>query len=233
MKQKIALITGANRGLGRGTALTLAKKNYSVILTARKKESLLEIEQELKKITPAVFSYELDVANIDSIERQSRLILNSFGHVDVLINNAGVYKDGMRSTLAESASDIMECFQTNTLGPALLCQFFMPFMKRHQYGRIVNVSSGMGQLKEMNAEDIAYRLSKTALNAVTKVYSHEGQGYNVLVNSICPGWVKTDMGGSLAPRSIEEGISGIIWAATLPDGGPTGGFFRDGKPLDW
>lgn len=233
MKQKIALITGATRGLGRATALALVQKSYTVILTGRNKDALVQLENELKKISPSVFHYELDVNDPESINAQSRLILNSFGHMDVLINNAGIYKDGMQEDLKASAQDFLDCFQTNTLGPALMCHAFFPSMKRHQFGRIVNVSSGMGQLKDMNSDNPAYRVSKTALNAVTKIFAQEGLSYNVLVNSVCPGWVKTEMGGSLAPRTVEEGIAGIVWAATLPDGGPTGGFFRDSKEIPW
>jgi NAD(P)-dependent dehydrogenase (short-subunit alcohol dehydrogenase family) len=123
--------------------------------------------------------------------------------------------------------------ETNTFGAFELCRLAVSLMEKNRYGRIVNVSSGMGQLSEMDTGYAAYRLSKTALNAVTAIVAAETKGKNILVNSVCPGWVKTDMGGASAHREIPQGGRSIVWAALLPDDGPTGGFFRDGEPLSW
>jgi NAD(P)-dependent dehydrogenase (short-subunit alcohol dehydrogenase family) len=128
---------------------------------------------------------------------------------------------------------VRETVETNVYGPLLLCQALVPLMERNGHGRIVNVSSGMGQLSDMGSGNPAYRLSKTALNAVTAMVSAQVRGRNILVNSMCPGWVRTDMGGSAAPRSVEQGADTALWLGTLPDEGPTGGFFRDRKPVSW
>jgi NAD(P)-dependent dehydrogenase (short-subunit alcohol dehydrogenase family) len=160
--------------------------------------------------------------------------------LDILVNNAGVFLDihgnedaGGASVFNASLETLTATLKTNLYGPLLLAQELTPLMKQQHYGRIVNISSGMGQLSEMEGKSPAYRISKTALNALTRILAAETQGYNILVNSICPGWVRTDMGGPQAERTVEQGVSGIIWAATLPNDGPTGGFFRDGQPIPW
>jgi len=161
-------------------------------------------------------------------------VLREFDRVDVLVNNAGIMIDGEEpNALPEYASVIQRTFATNALGPYLLCRALVPAMVKNNYGRVVNVSSGMGQLSEMNSGYPGYRVSKTALNAVTRMFADETRGTDVLVNSVCPGWVRTDMGGKGATRSIEQGAETIVWLATLPDGSPTGGFFRDKKPMAW
>jgi NAD(P)-dependent dehydrogenase (short-subunit alcohol dehydrogenase family) len=176
----------------------------------------------------------LDVANIESIEQFAKDVLKEFGRVDVLINNAGILIDGEKPvTLADQADVIHRTFDTNTLAPYLLCRLLVPQMIKNNYGRVVNVTSGMGQLSEMNSGYPAYRLSKTALNAVTRMFAWEARSANVLVNSVCPGWVKTDMGGKGATLSIEQGVETIVWLATLPDGSLSGGFFRNKKPMAW
>lgn len=130
--------------------------------------------------------------------------------------------------------DILDAtLKTNFYGPLLLCQAFVPLMKRNKYGRIVNVSSGLGQLDSLGSGYPAYELSKAALNALTLSMARELRGTNVLINAMCPGWVRTDMGGWHAPRSVEEGADTVVWLATLPDGGPQGGFFRDRQPIPW
>jgi NAD(P)-dependent dehydrogenase (short-subunit alcohol dehydrogenase family) len=122
---------------------------------------------------------------------------------------------------------------TNLLGPLLMIQALVPLMKRKGYGRIVNVSSGQGQLTDMGVGTPAYRVSKTALNALTRTTAAELKGSGILANAMCPGWVRTDMGGSGAPRSVEQGADTALWLATLPDNGPSGGYFRDRKPIPW
>lgn len=236
--KKIAIVTGASRGLGFATSEALAKMGYKVIMAMRDPDKAQSKMNELKINNLDVAAFKLDVANEKSIESFCQQILREVGAVDVLVNNAGIFiddeDDGNTSVFKTKASTIQKTFTTNTLGPFLLIQKLLPLMIDAGYGRVVNVSSGMGQLADMNQAYAAYRLSKTALNAVTKIFSQEvlGKG-DILVNSVCPGWVRTDMGGKNANRNIEQGIKGILWAATLPKGGPNGGFFRDGETIEW
>ncbi len=230
---KIALVTGANRGLGLGTCRELAGQGIEVVLASRDarlgEAAAAKLASEGRKVT----FHPLDVASAQSIDEIASFVTRRFGRLDILVNNAGILPDASVPALEAPLDNVRRTFETNTLGPFQLCQKFLPLMKEKGYGRIVNVSSGMGQLSEMAAGYPAYRLSKTALNAVTRIFAAEAQGTDVLVNSICPGWVKTDMGGPGASRTIEQGIDGIVWAATLPAGGPTAGFFRDRKPIAW
>jgi NAD(P)-dependent dehydrogenase (short-subunit alcohol dehydrogenase family) len=237
--KKIAIITGASRGLGFATSEALAKSGYKVIMAMRNPDKAQDKINALKMKDYDVTPMKLDTSDEKSIEAFAQNFKREFGGaLDVLVNNAGIFIDdedgGDKSVFKTKASTIQKTFQTNTLGPFLLIQKLIPLMIDGGYGRIVNVSSGMGQLSEMDAGYAAYRMSKTALNTVTKVFSKEAEGKgDVLVNSICPGWVQTDMGGRSATRTIDQGIRGIVWAATLPKGGPNGGFFRDGEKLDW
>jgi len=234
MQPKIAVVTGALKGLGFETARQLAKQGYQVILTGRDAARGKAVQDQLAKQGLETEFRLLDVADLHSIDRFTTDVLKEFGRVDVLVNNAGIMIDGEKpNTLPEYASVIQRTFTTNALGPYLLCRALVPPMVKHGYGRVVNVTSGMGQLSEMNSGYPGYRMSKTALNAVTRMFADETRGSNVLINSVCPGWVRTDMGGKGATRSIEQGAETIIWLATLPDGAPTGGFFRDKKPMAW
>lgn len=238
--KRVAIVTGANRGLGLATSKELAGMGYKVILTARHTSQGREKTEELKEKGLDVSFYHLDVNDSNSIGGLYEYVLNDFGRCDVLINNAGVLIDkvdyvgeDLFEHLRHDKNNIAQTLDTNIIGPYLLCEAFGPIMRKQRYGRIVNISSSMGQLSEMQEGFAAYRISKAGVNAVTRIFSAVYKGHNVLVNSICPGWVKTDMGGPNAQREIDEGISGIIWAATLPDGGPTGGFFRDKHPIPW
>lgn len=232
MAEKVALITGALKGLGFETARELAQQGYHVVLTGRDevrgKDALARLHRQDLKAEYRV----LDVASVRSIEQVCASVISDLKRVDVLVNNAGVLHDD-KSSLAGLASVIEQSFRTNSLGPYLMCEMIVPQMMRQGYGRVVNVSSGMGQLSEMNSGYPGYRLSKTALNAVTRIWADKTRGTNILVNSVCPGWVKTDMGGRGATRPVEKGAETIIWLATLPDGSPTGGFFRDKQPMAW
>jgi NAD(P)-dependent dehydrogenase (short-subunit alcohol dehydrogenase family) len=235
--KKVAIVTGASRGLGFATSEALARMGYKVIMAMRSPEKAQAEINKLKMKDLDVTAMKLDVASEKSIESFVNDFKRDVGALDVLVNNAGIFIDdedgGNDSVFKTKSSTIQKTFTTNTLGPFLLTQKLLPMMIGDGYGRIVNISSGMGQLSEMNQAYAAYRISKTALNVVTKVFAEETKGQDILVNSVCPGWVKTDMGGKGAARTIEQGIKGIIWAATLPKGGPTGGFFRDGESLNW
>jgi NAD(P)-dependent dehydrogenase (short-subunit alcohol dehydrogenase family) len=235
-EKRVAVVTGALKGLGLQTARELAAQGYRTVLTGRDEKRGREVAAQLAEDGREVSFLTLDVSDPHSIERFAGDVLKKFGRVDVLVNNAGISVDDPadRDAPAEKqAVKIEATFRTNTVGPFLLAQRLVPQMIRNGYGRVVNVSSGMGQLSEMDGGYPAYRMSKTALNAVTRIVSADAAGHNVLVNSACPGWVRTDMGGPGAPRSLEQGAETIVWLATLPDGGPSGGFFRDKQPIAW
>lgn len=236
----VAVVTGANRGLGLEAVRQLARRGMQVVLTCRNSgKGEVAMEKLLAEGLSVAFQ-PLDVTSEASVAELGGFIHRRFGRVDILINNAGVSLDshageegGAASVFSASLKTLSATLEVNLYGPLLMAQELTPLMKQQHYGRIVNVSSGMGQLSEMEGRSPAYRISKTALNALTRILAAETQGYNILVNSVCPGWVRTDMGGAQAERSLEQGVSGILWAATLPDGGPTGGFFRDGQPIPW
>jgi len=234
---KIAVVTGGNRGLGLETCRQLAAKGLKVVLTARNENDGAQAAAALMRNGLDVRFQPLEVTDEQSIQALAAWIKENFGRLDVLVNNAGIFPDPFPGR--ESGGSVFEArldtlrkgFETNTLGPLRLCQVLIPLMQG--YGRVVNVSSGMGQLSDMNGCCPAYRLSKTALNAVTRIFHDELQGSGIKINSVCPGWVRTDMGGAEAEREVETGAAGIVWAATLPDDGPSGGFFRDGQAIPW
>ncbi|HTQ72690.1 MAG TPA: SDR family oxidoreductase [Burkholderiales bacterium] len=238
MVTRTALVTGANRGLGLETARQLARSGYRVVLAARDLAKAEAAAQHVRKEGLDALPFQLDVASDESCAR-----LNGIGAIDALVNNAGVMLESDENPLAagllsQSAMDITpdvirQTLETNTLGAYRVIQAIAPGMRERGYGRIVNVSSGLGQLNDMGGGYPAYRVSKTALNALTRIFAAELKGTGVLVNSVCPGWVKTDMGGPGARLSPEEGVRTIVWAATLPDDGPTGGFFRNLNPIPW
>jgi NAD(P)-dependent dehydrogenase (short-subunit alcohol dehydrogenase family) len=223
--KRTVLITGANRGLGLATARALATHGYSVIVTARDRAKAEAAAADID----GARAEELDVADPASIDALRERVRD----VDILINNAAIPLDEGRSVLDVDRDAVQKTMQTNFRGPLLLCQAFVPGMLRRRWGRVVNVSSGAGQLSTMTDYAPSYSMSKAALNALTRQFAAITSGRGILVSSVCPGWVRTDMGGPGAPRSIAEGIDTIVWLAMLPDGGPTGGFFRDREAIDW
>lgn len=234
--KKVALVTGANRGLGFEACRQLAKKDIKVILTSRDKAKGKAAAEKLQVEGLDVIDYPLDVTSVERCALLTRFIQDRFGRLDILVNNAGVLLDDSESDdsiFNLKISTLQKTLETNTFAPLVLCQALIPLMKERNYGRVVNVSSGAGQLHDMNTGYPSYRISKTALNAVTRIVANELKGTNILVNGVCPGWVKTDMGGENAPRTPEQGVDTIVWLATLPDNGPTSGFWRDRQPIDW
>ena len=234
---RVALITGANRGIGLEVARQLARLGLMAVIGTRslaKGQAAAEPLVSEGLIAPVV---ALDVVDATSIRAAVAQAMGMFGRIDVLINNAGVMLDppgSPHSNVKSVPAEIMRStFETNTIGPLLMIQAVLPIMRDQGYGRIVNISSGAGQLSEMGAEYPAYRMSKTALNALTRTTAAELGAGAIKINAMCPGWVRTDMGGSQAARSVEEGADTAVWLATLPDEGPTGGFFRDRKPIHW
>lgn len=230
---KTALVTGGNRGIGFEICRLLAQKGLNVILGARDLNAAEEAVEILKSEGLQVSSQLIDVQDAASIRAASENLLEEFGVVDVLVNNAGVLFD-RRILPTEIPYDVLiTTINTNTIGPFLLCQAFIPAMVHAGFGRVVNVSSVLGALHSMSAKTPAYSISKAGLNAVTRVFAAETQGTNVKVNSMHPGRVHTRMGSPDAPLTPQQGADTAVWLATLPDDGPTGGFFYNRQPLDW
>jgi len=229
---QLALVTGANRGLGRETARQLAQKGFRVLLTSRS-ESGREVAAAFRKEGLAVDFHQLDVADGQSIAELTEFLTAAYGHLDVLINNAGIHYDTFQNTLTADFSIVEEALRVNTIGPWRVSKALLPLLQKSTAGRIVNVSSSSGSFADSWPGTPAYSMSKCALNMLTLKMAADLQGSNVKVNSVCPGWVRTDMGGPEAPRGVDEGAASIIWAALIPEDGPNGGFFRDGEAVAW
>jgi NAD(P)-dependent dehydrogenase (short-subunit alcohol dehydrogenase family) len=235
---RTAIVTGANRGVGRGVAKQLSLLGYRTILTSRNelkgKQAVNELKKEIgAEITGDLIYHQLDVTDAESLKRLYNFVIDKYEAAEILINNAAVLLDQFGRIIQTPLDIYSTTLATNVFGPLLLCQTFIPMMLKRNYGRIVNVSSGAGQIENMVDDMPAYRVSKIALNGLTLMLAESVKGTNVLVNAGCPGWVRTEMGSPNAPRSIEEGAKGIVWLATLPDGGPHGGFFRDKQLISW
>jgi NAD(P)-dependent dehydrogenase (short-subunit alcohol dehydrogenase family) len=231
-RSRLALVSGANRGIGLEVCRQLARQGLRVILTARdlsKAEAAARTMAAHGVIVPA----RLDVTDASTIRALAADLERRGEQVDVLVNNAAVLIDEDERLLELSGEDLRRTFDTNVFAPIAVSQAFVPGMVARRYGRVVNVSSQAGQLASMGTYAPAYSISKTSLNAFTRQLAAATKSTGVLVNSACPGWVRTDMGGRNAPRSVEQGADTIVWLATLPANGPTGGFFRDRKPIDW
>ena len=238
MDARVAVVTGSSRGIGREICRQLARLGNQVVLTSRDiakgETACRELNAGLDAAVPRISYCRLDVTNRDDIEALAADVAAQFGRLDILVNNAGIMSDPKGSrALSSELQTYRDTFETNVLAPLALIQALLPLMKKRNYGRIVNVSSGLGQLSEMASGTPAYRMSKTALNALTRIVAAETRGTNILVNSMSPGWVKSDMGGPYAPRTLEQGADTAVWLATLPDGGPSGGFFYDRAPIAW
>jgi NAD(P)-dependent dehydrogenase (short-subunit alcohol dehydrogenase family) len=226
---QIALVTGANRGIGRETARQLAAQGYTVIVTARDaakaEAAAAEIEGDTRPLA-------CDVSDPASIDAAIAAVTADPGRLDVLVNNAGVGLDWGVSGTEPDFEKIQATLETNLFGAYRMAIGLLPLLRASEHARIVNVSSGMGGVNEMGGWSPGYRISKAGLNAVTRILSTELADAGVLVNSACPGLVATDMGSQFGARkSVEDGASGVVWLATLPDDGPTGGFFRDAKQI--
>lgn len=232
MNKKIAVVTGANRGMGKAVSEKLATLNYHVIMVGRHEKEINEAALFLSDKKLSVEAFVADLENEKDIQKLVKYISDKYGALDVLINNAGIYVE--EGDIFSAKDSVMQStFEINTMAPYRLMKGLIPLMQEHGYGRVVNVSSGLGSFHGSSSNCPAYCVSKVSLNMLTKLFASEVNGTHVKVNAICPGWVRTDMGGPNATRSIEEGISGMIWAATLDETGPNGGFFRDGHPIDW
>ncbi len=227
---RVALVSGGNRGIGLEVCRQLAEGGLTVILGSRDEE---RGRQAAKGLAGEVVARQLDVADAGSVERLAASIENDFGRLDVLVNNAGISNDDGQDGAGADLDRVKEALEANLFGAWRLCEAAIPHMRREGYGRIVNVSTGLAALEDMGGGSPGYRISKTGLNALTRILASELRGSGILVNAVNPGWVQTDMGGANANRSVEEGADGIVWAATLPNNGPTGGFFRDRRHTAW
>ena len=240
-QQKVAIVTGANRGIGLEICRQLGRQeDLLVLVTSRDQQKGVMVCEQLRDEGLNVRYHQLDVNDPKSIKTLAQDVENEFGRCDILVNNAGILPDAVvrpgdsfPSVFRADPQTITKAMATNVYGPLLLCQALVPLMKKNKFGRIVNLSSGMGQLADMNGGYPAYRISKASLNALTRILADELQEENILVNTMCPGWVKTDMGGPNATREIADGADTAVWLAMLPDNGPSGRFFRDRQEMPW
>lgn len=243
VKQKVALVTGANRGIGFGLCKALLKQNYTVLMLGKRLNQLEQSVASLnsKQAIPILF----DLNHLENMACLLKDLQKYTSHLDILINNAGILAGpniGSTDPLLlqtgkpsnpETHTHFYAAFTVNSLAPYYLSHALLPLLKKAAHANIVNVSSRMGQIDSMQANYAAYRVSKTALNAITSILAQDFKAYSINVNCISPGWVRTDMGSPYADRSVEEAIPGILWAAQLPKNGPTGQFFADGEKIAW
>lgn len=234
---RTALVSGANRGIGFEIVRQLARLGVLAVIGARDPKDGVAAAEKLQSEGLDVPVVALDVDREDSAAEAVAEVKRLYGRLDILVNNAAILIDepgGFKASLFDlKAETVRRTMDTNLIGPIRLIQAAAPLMREQEYGRIVNLSSGAGQLAEMGSGYPAYRMSKTALNALTRIAAAELSEGNIKVNAMCPGWVRTEMGGANADRSPEQGADTAVWLATLPDEGPTGGFFRDRKPIAW
>lgn len=229
---RIVLVTGGNRGIGREVVRQVATSGDVALLTARNVMQAREVVTELGDVPGRVDIVPLDVADPTSIAHAARHVEHTHGRVDVIVNNAAIHYDTWQRGVDADLDVVREALETNLLGAWRVIQAFLPLLRRSGHPRIVNVSSGSGSLASMGGGTPAYSVSKAALNALTCVLADELRSAGVLVNAVCPGWTATDMGGR-GGRPVIEGAASVMWAVSLPDDGPTGGFFRDGRRVPW
>ncbi|MFD0697930.1 SDR family oxidoreductase [Paenibacillus sp. GCM10027628] len=250
-KPRIALVTGANRGIGREIAYQLALKGLHVLIGCRDEDKGRHTVEEMRQAGLSVELQVVDVNDTESVKKMAETVKQQHGRLDVLVNNAGILLDHGVSVLDVEESMIKETFETNYFGALRMIQAAVPLMKEHKYGRIVNLSSGLGAFEVLQMQGFlglkgsssAYRLSKTTLNALTCLVAQDVAEMGIKVNAVCPGRVQTDMGratasqkipeGVPAPVTVEEGADTAVWLATLDEEGPSGGFFRQRKPAAW
>ncbi|MFN0219627.1 MAG: SDR family NAD(P)-dependent oxidoreductase [Hyphomicrobium sp.] len=231
---RLALVTGANRGIGLEIARRLSESGLRVLLAARDEA---KARAASAAVGGGVIPLKLDVDDAQAIAKIVSELERAHGPIDVLVNNAAILIDGpggFSSSLFDLTDETFQrTWRTNVLGPTALIRAILPGMIARGYGRVVNMSSTAGQLQGMGSGYPAYRMSKTALNALTRIAAAEAKRGDVKVNAACPGWVRTDMGGPQASRSAEEGAETPVWLALLAADGPTGGFFHDKAPTPW
>jgi NAD(P)-dependent dehydrogenase (short-subunit alcohol dehydrogenase family) len=223
----VSLVTGANRGIGLEVCRQLAAAGHDVVLTARDATAAATAARVV-----GASPLRLDVTDAASVAEAVTTVRDRYGRLDVLVNNAATTYDTWQRAATADLAVVREAAETNLYGPWLTIQRFLPLLRDSAHPRIVNVSSESGSLTSMGGGTPAYAASKVALNALTRMLAAELRSARILVNAVCPGWTDTDM-GSPGGRPVAEGAASVVWAALLPDNGPTGGFFRDGRPLPW
>lgn len=233
MSLKIAVVTGANRGIGLEICRQLASQGIHVILTARTPEKGIYAVKKLAQEGCLTEFYPLDVTNSEQIQTLINYIDTTFGRLDILINNAGIYLDQHQPALTISAETILKAVETDVCGTFSISKAAILLMQKNNYGRIVNLSSTSSQIINMNDLGLAYKICKTSINVITAVLANTVKDQNILINSAAPGWIKTDMGGEQALLSIEEGADTPVWLATLPDNSISGQLFLKRKSLPW
>ncbi|HTQ80491.1 MAG TPA: SDR family oxidoreductase [Thermoanaerobaculia bacterium] len=231
--KRVALVTGANRGIGFEICRQLGQAGYATVLTARDAERGARAVRTLEQEGIEAYFHALDVTAPDGARQVADFISAKLGRLDSLVNNAAVAIDPEDQLESVDLEVLRQTLETNLVGVLRCCQAFIPLMRQQEYGRIVNVSSGRGSFSKLAAGGPCYRISKTALNALTVILADELKETNILVNAMTPGWVRTRLGGMKAPRSTEEGAESAVWLAMLPDDGPRGKFFRDREEFPW
>jgi NAD(P)-dependent dehydrogenase (short-subunit alcohol dehydrogenase family) len=231
---RIAIVTGANRGLGLEIARQLMKADVFVVAGCRDKAKCEAALEALRSVGTNADAMPVDVTDTRAVKRFVDQVEKQHGSPSILVNNAGIYPESTTARVVDTPTSVWrETFETNLFGAVRMCRDVVPLMRKLRFGRIVNISSGLGQIHQMGEGSPAYRVSKASLNALTRTLAAEVAGSGILVNSMSPGWVRTDMGGEDAPRSVEEGADTAVWLCLLPSIGPTGQFFRDRKPIPW
>lgn len=230
--KRVAIVTGGNRGIGYEVCKELSRADCLVVLTSRNEEDGKKALDSLDDHDNVVY-HKLDVTDIKDISRLRQWILKMYGRVDILVNNAGIYLDDGVSVFEVDEKIVQETMAANFYGAFRMCRSFVPLMKQNGYGRIVNISSGYGAMNEMAGYQAAYRISKASLNALTLIMADELRDSNIKVNAVCPGWVNTDMGGYMAPTSSQTAARDIVHFALVDAAGPSGGFFRFKKAIQW
>jgi NAD(P)-dependent dehydrogenase (short-subunit alcohol dehydrogenase family) len=227
----VAIVTGANRGIGLEVVRQLADNGFLAVLGSRDPAAGEAAARRLDPTGQTVAACQLDVTHADSITTMAALVEQRHGRADVLVNNAAIHYDTWQHAASANLATVTEALETNLLGAWRTTQAFLPLLRLSPHPRIVNVSSEAGSITQMTGGPPAYGISKAALNALTLLLAGELRPDRILVNTVCPGWTATDMGGG--GRSIRAGAASVTWAALLPDNGPTGTFTRDGNPLPW
>jgi NAD(P)-dependent dehydrogenase (short-subunit alcohol dehydrogenase family) len=244
MSKKVALVTGANRGLGKETAIQLAKKGYTVIVAGRKLDALNKVVAEIQSLGGDAVAIEINLEKNDAFQGIAQWVDAQYGRLDVLVNNAGVMIETSfqeNTTTTSSPQQIRDTFETNFFGTVFLTQTLLPVLKKAGKANVVNVGSIMGSLgiqADPNGplatfKPFAYDASKAALNAFTIHLAAALASDGIKVNTAHPGWVKTDLGTEYAPLTVDEGVTTILDLATIGEDGPTGKFFHQGQELPW
>jgi NAD(P)-dependent dehydrogenase (short-subunit alcohol dehydrogenase family) len=230
--RKLALVTGGNRGIGFAIAQGLLEKGYEVIISARSLDKAQQAAQKLQALGK-VMPIELDITDDNSIDLALKSLQKQLNRLDALINNAGIYPDEGVNILTIFRNLLDSSFNTNTFGTIRMVQVFSSLLEKSPDARVINVSSGYGEINSLSADVPSYCLSKLALNGATIMLAQALRSQKIAVNAMCPGWVRTDMGGESAPRSPEEGADTAIWLATEAPRDETGKFWRDRQVISY